>query len=295
MRYLKIIKFRLHKSISEIWLKLAFKFFFNILNNSKIESVEICKNFAIYKLLDGRRYLYDPSELVSKLYSVPYTGDFESKETKFLKKFIQQDWNCIDVGACFGWYSVLLSMLVGIGGKVHSFEPLPRNYHFLIKNLGLNNTTNVSAYNFGLGNSNLDSKLYLPKNAVSGALKPHAAEENCNIFNVKIKKLDDIIKSDLLGFDSLDFVKVDIEGAELLFLEGAEETIKKFKPTLMVEIQYSSTKLYGYNPIDIYNRLVDLGYTSYTVNNNSELESSDQNFLNDNLNGEYNFIFKLKD
>jgi hypothetical protein len=90
--------------------------------------------------------------------------------------------------------------------------------------------------------------------------------------------------------ERLDFIKADIEGAELLLLNGGLETLKRFKPALMLEIQGHSTRLFGYAPEAIFILLADIGYQAYYVGTDARLISytpSRSSALPD-----YNFIFQ---
>lgn len=295
MRYYLSIKSRLYSLINKLKINYTYKYLFNTINSTEINSIEFFNNHSIYKLSDGRKYIYDPSELVSRLYSIPFTGTFESKETNYIKSIIEPGWTCIDVGACFGWYSVLLSRLTGVNGLVYSFEPIKNNYKYLIGNIEANSLTNVHAFNFALGEKDDSVNLYLPKKGVSGALKAHQDIKNCEVLNVQIRSFDNLLNADIKGVNAIDFIKVDIEGAELLFLKGAFKAIKKYKPILMLEVQINSTKLYKYSPSDLYNLLSEIGYEVYRVDKNGSLINFGINFKRDNLLGEYNFIFKKKE
>ncbi|NIN35661.1 MAG: hypothetical protein GTO60_11480, partial [Gammaproteobacteria bacterium] len=88
----------------------------------------------------------------------------------------------------------------------------------------------------------------------------------------------------------IDFIKADIEGAELLMLKGAKETLKRYHPILMLEIQSHSTKLFGYKPEDVFDFLHEIGYAGFYVTQQGNLElclpGKQYHHLPD-----YNFIF----
>jgi FkbM family methyltransferase len=65
------------------------------------------------------------------------------------------------------------------------------------------------------------------------------------------------------GLDRLDFIKIDVEGAELGVLQGAEQVIAKFRPALLVEIEARHTARYDYGPQDVADWLARRGYTMY--------------------------------
>jgi hypothetical protein len=59
----------------------------------------------------------------------------------------------------------------------------------------------------------------------------------------------------------LDFLKVDIEGAEMLFLNGARDTLRKFKPTLLMEVDGCLTEAFGVKPREIFDFISGIGYS----------------------------------
>ena len=77
----------------------------------------------------------------------------------------------------------------------------------------------------------------------------------------QLKTLDGFVMSKKLN--QIDIIKIDVEGFELFILEGAKETLKKFKPELLVE--YSKTYQCGYSPIKIVKLMNKLGYSCYVL------------------------------
>lgn len=90
-------------------------------------------------------------------------GVYEPKTTSLFKKVIREGDIVVDVGAHIGYYTLLASRLVGDTGKVYAFEPEPRNYDLLLKNLELNNVKNVVAIKKAVSNKKGTLKFYLSK------------------------------------------------------------------------------------------------------------------------------------
>lgn len=255
---------------------------------TSIRQVKFDSRGCIYVLKDGREFLFDPEKSAGWLYTIPTSGTFEEKETEYLRRAIKPGWTCLDVGACFGWYSILFSQLVGSEGKVHSFEPVPDNRECLERNIELNNAGNIQVNSFALGAEPGISKIYVPNDGVSGSLRAHTKTKDCSVIDIDISTLDHYIYDNAL--EGIDFIKADIEGAEMLMLQGAEEALKKYRPMLMLEVQAHSTKHFGYEPKELFSWLQKLGYQSYFVDSNYELISCGH-LLDDKLLPDYNFIF----
>lgn len=266
----------------------AYNHMMTCVGETPVSNINFNADGCVYTLNDDRKFLFDPSKSAGWLYSVPYSGVFEQKETEFVRRTVQAGWVCFDVGACFGWYSLLFNQRVGDTGQVHAFEPVPSNRECLITNLELNGATeNVKVNPFALGQERGATKIYVPNDGVSGSLQAHAKLKDCQVIEIEVSTLDSYVAKSSL--QRLDFIKADIEGAEFLMLKGAESTLCMYRPTLMLEVQAHSTRLFGYEPQDIFQWLFSLGYKAYYVNAEYGLvECGNQlNSLPD-----YNFVFK---
>ena len=144
----------------------------------------------------------------------------------------------LDVGANIGLYSICYSKIFS-NSIIHSFEPVRKNYQALITNIKSNKIKNIISYKFGLLDKRKNLKIGIPdakthkrykKNINDGLFSIFAKKKNLKI---KLLSLDDLNKDNF--FNKIDFIKIDVEGAESLVLEGAKKTIKKFKPTIQIE------------------------------------------------------------
>ncbi len=268
----------------------SYSYMIKCIKETPVSSIHFDANGCVYSLEDGRCFQFNPEKSAGWLYSVPYTGTFEEKETEYVRRAIQSDWVCIDIGACFGWYSVLFSQVVGEAGQVHAFEPVPDNRECLLENLKLNGISNVKVNTFALGEKENTTKIYVPVDGVSGSLKAHAKLKDCKIIDINVSTLDKYVIDN--GLNRIDFIKADIEGAEFLMLKGAEDTLRKYRPMLMLEVQAHSTRLFGYEPENLFKWLRNIGYRAYYVNTKFELVSCDDLIDTSDL-PDYNFVFKL--
>lgn len=254
-----------------------------------IASISYEKTRCIYQLDDGRRFVFRPDKAAGLLYSIPYSGDFEVKETDYVKRTIKNDWVCLDVGGCFGWYTVLFAKLAGPDGTVHVFEPVPDNRECLVENITLNGCANVTVHPYALGDRPATTTIYVPEGGVSGSLRAHGGADNCKAIEVKVSTLDDFARESSLA--RLDFIKADIEGAELLLLQGGAEILRRFKPILMLEVQAHSTRLFGYEPKELFRFMQELGYGIFWVGIDGALVRCDASISTGSPLPDYNFIF----
>lgn len=129
----------------------------------------------------------------------------------------------VDVGAHQGFYSLIAAVKVGNEGKIIAIEPEPENYKKLLDNIKLNNFKNIIPVNLGLSDHNGIEKLYLNSSSTDHSLVKKSKNEN--FINIKVRTLDSLLEE--LNFKKIDVLKIDTEGAELLILKGAEETLRK--------------------------------------------------------------------
>ena len=166
------------------------------------------------------------------LISIMVSGVFEEAQTKLLKNFSTPGGVFIDVGANIGYYSLAASSWVGKQGHVYSFEPLPKTNGYLKKNILLNGKENISIYPYACSSSNGKAKMVVGKE--SGWSRLGYKNEGDTV--VKLITLDSFIQKN--NITSVDVIKIDTEGADFEVIKGATETIRKFKPVILLEVEH---------------------------------------------------------
>jgi FkbM family methyltransferase len=173
----------------------------------------------------------------------------------------------IDAGANFGWYTTLFAKYAGSEGEVHSFEPVPTTFANLERNFELmGSPENVQINNLALG----DEEKELTINVFKGLPTGHASlstqdRDDAIPFKCRMIRLDSYLEEN--NVNQVDFVKVDVEGAELGLLKGAERLFKqKRPPTILMEMALNQTKNFGYSPNDLIVFLRERGdYVFYKI------------------------------
>lgn len=237
-------------------------------------------------LRDGRRFQYDPTDRLQRLYSLPVTGEFERKETEWVRCWVRAGQLCVDAGGSFGWYAVLLGRLVGASGRVHVFEPILRTVEVLESNLARNGCDNVRVFPMALADQPGEMSVFVPDIGVSGSLRLHDYKKGFETFTCKVETLDAVAETQ--SWNRLDFIKADIEGAEFSLLRGAEKSIARWKPLLLLEIQADSTRRFGHEPSAVFDWLFSRGYVAGYVTEQGILARVKGNEVSL---PDYNFIF----
>jgi len=206
-----------------------------------------------------------------------------------MKKIINQDSNCIDVGCHKG--EILDDILkLAPKGKHYGFEPIP----VMFDNLQRNYKGKAEILPYALSNKDGESTFQFVKNApaYSGINKRKYAVEHADIEEIKVelKKLDKLISKDI----KIDFIKIDVEGGEFDVLRGAVELLKRDRPYVVFEFGLGASEYYGTKPEEIYSFLnkeigLKISNLSDFVKGNKSLELSEFTELY-NTNKEYYFI-----
>jgi len=223
----------------------------NIRNRSsflggKIEEilVEMCMHTVVE--VNGIKYtLIDSSSFAI------FSDDFESFMPIWLKP--RRGEVVVDIGAHIGKYSLILANVVGNNGKVIAVEPAPINYQTLLKNLILNNVKNVVALKLAAWNIDCELKFFIADTAECHSAK---IDGGLGWVSVRARVMDDVLEK--LGLSQVDWIKIDVEGAEFEVLSGLEKTIKTHRPRIIIEVFYENVesikrfmKKNGYNMIRI--------------------------------------------
>lgn len=255
-----------------------FKHYFHVIKNGELkpeslslvlESSEEFSSLSDFKngftiTNHGFGIFLDPKDQVISRY-IAIKKEWEQNETNFLKTIIHEGMIVVDIGANIGYFSLLLSNLIGSTGKVFSFEPNPRSFNFLKKNTEQNKIKNIKIFQNAVGNKDRMTKLFLSKinfgdNRISPTLIEDTDAER-EIIDVKMVTLDNILQN-----ETIDFLKVDSQGAEMKILEGAKKTLEKNKKIKMfLEFWPIGLKSQGCEPLNFLSKIHSLGFKIYDL------------------------------
>lgn len=206
-----------------------------------------------------------------------------------MKRLITSEANCIDIG-CHKGEILDIILKYSPNGKHYGFEPLP----FLFNDLKNRYQNKATILPYALADKCGISTFQYVKNApaYSGIKMRKYAIEKPEIeeIEVEIKTLDETIPSGL----KIDFIKIDVEGAELGVLKGGKQLLKKYKPTVLFEFGLGASDYYGTKPSEIFEFLTkQVGLEIYLLksflNNEKHLNLSEfENHFN--ANKEYYFV-----
>ena len=151
-----------------------------------------------------------------------WLGSYENDQQEILKSRLKEGDVVFDIGAHVGFYTLLSSRLVGHRGRVVAFEPVPENLAFLEKHLAINSISNVDIIEAAV--SDRDGQVGLSSGPSSSMWHFDAR----GVLNVRAHCLDELVLNAKLP--APDLIKMDIEGAELLALNGSAGVIDRYHP-----------------------------------------------------------------
>lgn len=158
-----------------------------------------------------------------------WIGFYEIEVQEAFERFVSKGEVVYDIGSHVGFFTIIASELVGSKGKVVAFEPMETPLHYLREHLRLNNCSNVIVRDVAVS-----AKAGVARMELGGGdeatryLLAHMADNGQ--FEVKTVALDELVFGSELS--PPDFIKIDIEGAEYLALQGARRTIEQFRPVI---------------------------------------------------------------
>lgn len=203
---------------------------------------------------------------------------FENAERQFVERYLEAGMTVLDIGAHHGFYSLLASKKVGDNGRVVAFEPSPRERKRLVRHLSLNACSNVLVEETALGETEGQADFFLVANKETGcnSLRQPQTKHPTRRVQVQVKRLDEYLRTAQIG--RVDFIKLDVEGAELSVLRGAGEVLKsRPRPILLCEVQDLRTGAWGYPAMEIIKFLAERGYVWFKLLEDGSLRKVDTN------------------
>ena len=164
-----------------------------------------------------------------------------------------------DVGANVGFFTVIGAKLVGSGGQVHAFEPVPENAAAVRHNCELNGMKQVTVWETAVSDISGTGELQLAHYSGGASLSIAAPPPDFKgTVSVTLVTLDELTREQQLPPPSL--VKIDVEGAEINVLRGMVETINRYRPIIIFEIDDGNREAFEKKKAICTDFLVTLGY-----------------------------------
>jgi FkbM family methyltransferase len=188
------------------------------------------------------------------------SGSYEPNETRVMMGIVTSGMTVVDIGANIGYYTLLFARAVGEGGLVYAFEPAPETFALLRRNLHVNKLDRiVELHEEALSDNEGGGELFINEyNKGNNRLYDSGGMRSAPI---RLKRLDDVVPIS----KHVDFIKMDIEGAEVLALRGMHKLLARDKPTIVMEYWPRRFKKLNTTAEEMFEMLEALGYKFWDI------------------------------
>jgi FkbM family methyltransferase len=218
---------------------------------------------------------------------------FEPAETAFVEQYLRAGMSFVDIGANIGWFSLIAAKAVGPTGQVVAIEPRPDSIERLAMSARENGFANVRTLHMALaaraGRSKVGAHLAGANSGgtwlITTAELARTMAVDHQLFDVDVGRLDDI------DLPACDLLKIDVEGAEHLVLEGGRATLARHRPAILCEINPGPLRqVSGVAVGDYVDLLVGMNYRPHRLGATGRTEAVDRASVLATT-GSQNFVF----
>jgi FkbM family methyltransferase len=212
----------------------------------------------------------------SYISSAIYWGGYHSLSTvRFLRDFLEPDMTFADIGANIGEITLIAAKRL-TSGRALAFEPMPAVFSLLSHNVAINNFECVTLHNIGLYDHDARLPVYVKQDNPNGTTNHGVTSlfstgTDRQQGSVPLLRFDEVAES--AGLKRLDAIKIDVEGAEMMVLRGAEVSLRRFRPVMIVEISEINFRRAGYSVMEFFGYLNSIGYDARPVPTAGDLTS----------------------
>ena len=208
----------------------------------------------------GGRISVDLTDHIQR--QIYFLGHYERNITDLVFRTIKPGDTFLDIGANVGYYSILAGHLVGPTGSVHSFQPIPSIFSALEDNVALNRLHNVHLNRLALHDSSGKLELHLPDPRNSGlgsSIQRPRPYHTGQTVECESERLDNYLRGN--NVQNIKLIKMDIEGAELLAMQGMTETFSRSPaPNVICEADEDLLSNPGFSAEDLVRFMTNFGY-----------------------------------
>jgi len=189
-----------------------------------------------------------------------FYGDYDERyEAQMIRRLLDRGETFWDIGANIGYFSLLAAATLQQSGRIIAFEPGQVAYTRLVDNIGLNPFRNITTFNLAVTDQEGEATLHLAAETADGCASLYGAGPGVTAREIcRTVSLDGFAPSH--GLPGPDFIKIDVEGAELFVLRGAREMLAALRPLVLVELKAETLAASGTDKHEIQELLAGYGY-----------------------------------
>ncbi len=215
--------------------------------------------------MGGYDFKCDLRDTISR--EVCFTGQYEPQETALVQSTLRPGMTFVDVGANWGYFTLLAANLVGRNGRVLSLEPDPRHFKSLSANVARSELNQVTALQIAAADEagTLSLAGYDEHGGNFGVSRIVAdSNDQKQLFRVAANSLDQLLEEHSVA--SVDLMKMDIEGGEAFAIKGLAKSLVSHRvKRLLLELHPAQIAEHGSSVAEIVNSLQAAGYVGWTI------------------------------
>jgi FkbM family methyltransferase len=216
----------------------------------------------LVQTLYGNKYFIDSSDSIMAPQLIVYR-QWEPDISRYMLESVGPDTLFVDVGANFGYFSILAASHIGQSGKgrVMAIEPNPKMLRLLRKNAKVNwSMAPLDIHPFAVSEQNGYVRFRVPESASNASIVQPGADVD-DTFVVETRSIDQITAG-----AQVDIMKVDVEGFETLAIRGAKQTIRN-SPSIQIIMEWSPSQMieHGFKVDDLLDEIRETGLQAYSI------------------------------
>lgn len=214
-----------------------------------------------FVLFDGSNFEYPIKSAVG---CYLFTSAFEPAEVAFVQENLKQGDIFFDVGANAGIFTVIAAKKIGSSGHVYAFEPGLNELKLLRHNIAVNNLTNVTVVERAVSSQSGTARFAVCYDGAMNSLAKtdHPGQQIKEWQTIETISLDEFVQQMNIG--KINLIKIDVEGAEKLVIEGAKQICKsQDNLILLLEAANLNASSFSYSVWELLSEIIDIGFNMY--------------------------------
>jgi FkbM family methyltransferase len=234
-----------------------------LMKGTDLKSIEITDGKVIVTTRrEGLKLTANPTDKRIPPFEILNFDSVEYPDYDMVLNLTKDGMTIFDIGANVGWYSLTLGKQYPFA-HIYAFEPVWKTFNDLLRHIALNKLTNITTFNFGFSDKEGTVEFYYyPEDSGNASLTNVSGYANVETIWSPVWKLDRFVHE---NNTHPDFIKCDVEGAELMVFKGGLKTLERDKPIIFTELLRIWSAKFGYHPNDVITLLKDIGYQCFSA------------------------------
>ena len=236
--------------------------------NRVFGKMPIGEYYHIVSLRGGLKIKVDIGEYIgSELY---YFKEFEGDTYESIRALMIKGKCFFDIGGNIGLISLMVNQICSGNVDIHIFEPAPDNFELLKSNIEMNGMDNVVLNNVAVSSEdNVTLRMHIYEDQAYNSVYMLNRVPFKSIVEVPALSIDGYIEKQGIRPNTIELMKIDVEGYEYNVLKGASRLLTEYSPKILCEISHANLIKYGLDPHDVICSLLPYGYKCYVYENRS--------------------------